>query len=428
MGWYQLIDYPPAANSPTWGRWNTTATESQSSAPTSRCPEALAITTCVAGAVGRLRSLRDRARAGERGGAISQLGLGPDQGAPGAAGCHGSTRCSAFPYYRQLKADVFQYQLVWNQIAPSQPEHPRNPKDPAYRWSSELGFAVRQARAMGMRVMFEIKGSPSWANGGLRRTGPRSRGPLPPSPPPPRAGSATSTTGRSGGADPQQQLHAPGPQGRRYARILKAAYRALNRVNRRNVVVGGMSFFGGATRPARWIRYLRLPSGKPPPMDWYGHNPFERRFPNIRKKPIGSFRGLERHRHSVEGGEAALARAPQGPAKLWLVARTRSSPTMAPTSSTTTCHGPSRRAAARRLPPRPKAALRKGDGLVPVDRLSAGAERQSWACSPTTECESRPSTPTARCPDACRRLGGVGAQDLRNRLHHQLSLPLLHLG
>jgi hypothetical protein len=168
--------------------------------------------------------------------------------------------------------------------------------------------------------MFEINGSPSWANGGRSSNWA----------PKPKAFASFATAAarkfrrvhhweiwgeptRSNNFMPQGRKGA-----RRYARILRAAYHSLNRVNRHNVVIGGMSFFGGATRPARWIKYMRLPSGKPPPMDWYGHNPFERRYPNIRKKPIGSFRGLsdidtlwkEVKRHWRGRGK--------GPRKLWL--------------------------------------------------------------------------------------------------------------
>jgi hypothetical protein len=77
-----------------------------------------------------------------------------------------------------------------------------------------------------------------------------------------------------------------------YAQMLDAAYYALKASNPKNIVVGGMTFFGGATRTPLWIKYLRLPNGKPPHMDWYGHNPFEQRFPDIRAKPIKQLRGV----------------------------------------------------------------------------------------------------------------------------------------
>ena len=77
-----------------------------------------------------------------------------------------------------------------------------------------------------------------------------------------------------------------------YARMLDDAYYALKSISASNIVIGGSTFFGGFTRAPLWIKYLRLPNGRPPHMDWYGHNPFERRFPKIKAKPIKLFRGL----------------------------------------------------------------------------------------------------------------------------------------
>jgi hypothetical protein len=38
---------------------------------------------------------------------------------------------------------------------------------------------------------------------------------------------------------------------------------------------------------------MKLPSGQPPRLDWYGHNPYPFRFPDLRKSPIhGGWRDL----------------------------------------------------------------------------------------------------------------------------------------
>ncbi len=66
---------------------------------------------------------------------------------------------------------------------------------------------------------------------------------------------------------------------RRYATLLRAGYKALKAVRRRNIVIGGMSFTYGDVYPRDWARWMRLPNGKPAPLDWYGHNPFSFRFP-----------------------------------------------------------------------------------------------------------------------------------------------------
>jgi hypothetical protein len=72
----------------------------------------------------------------------------------------------------------------------------------------------------------------------------------------------------------------------RYARILDASYGALKRVNRRNLVIGGNTWTGGEVTPLNFIKAMRLPSGRRPRMDLYGHNPFSLRFPNLREGPI----------------------------------------------------------------------------------------------------------------------------------------------
>ena len=68
---------------------------------------------------------------------------------------------------------------------------------------------------------------------------------------------------------------------RRYVTLLRAGYHALKRPNRRNIVIGGMTFSYGEVMARDFLRWIRLPNGKPPPLDWWGHNPFTRRFPRL---------------------------------------------------------------------------------------------------------------------------------------------------
>jgi hypothetical protein len=72
-----------------------------------------------------------------------------------------------------------------------------------------------------------------------------------------------------------------------YARMLDSAYGALKRVNRRNQVIGGNTFTTGTVSPRNWIRAMRLPGGKRPRMDLYGHNPFTVRPPRKHNAPLG---------------------------------------------------------------------------------------------------------------------------------------------
>jgi hypothetical protein len=39
------------------------------------------------------------------------------------------------------------------------------------------------------------------------------------------------------------------------------------------------------SRPAQWIENLRLPDGRPPRLDMYGHDPFSLHAPNLSNPP-----------------------------------------------------------------------------------------------------------------------------------------------
>jgi hypothetical protein len=70
-----------------------------------------------------------------------------------------------------------------------------------------------------------------------------------------------------------------------YSRILDAAYGALKGVNAANLVIGGMTDTAASISPQQWIENMRLPGGRPPRMDMYGHNPFTLRAPNLSNPP-----------------------------------------------------------------------------------------------------------------------------------------------
>jgi hypothetical protein len=77
-----------------------------------------------------------------------------------------------------------------------------------------------------------------------------------------------------------------------YAQILDDSYGALKAVSPSNIVIGGNSYSGGDIRPLAFIKALRLPNGKPPRMDLYGHNPFGYRRPELSKGPINPKSGV----------------------------------------------------------------------------------------------------------------------------------------
>jgi hypothetical protein len=193
---------------------------------------------------------------------------------------------SAFPTYRHLGVDTLQMSLEWSQAAPSRPRRPRDPNDPAYRWPAELDTAVREARGINVAVL--AHGSPRWANGGRSRIH---------APDPAafadflRAASRRYPSvrrwmiwGEPNRADrfrPNGQYSQSAP--RVYARLLNIAYGALKSASRRNIVIGGMTWTGGDIKPAPFLRRMRLPNGRPPRLDWFGHNPFPYRRPFLKE-------------------------------------------------------------------------------------------------------------------------------------------------
>jgi hypothetical protein len=207
---------------------------------------------------------------------------------------------SLFPVYRELGDQLYEDDLRWNEIARRRPRSARDPADPAYAWPAAVSSAVARAKHYRMRVALQIIGSPRWANGGkeprwaphrvrdfanfaaaaARRYpsvhlwmiwGEPSRShnfrPLTPARP------FVPLTGN--------QLIAP----HLYSRMLDAAYGALKAVNRANLVIGGMTDAAASISTQQWIENMRLPDGRPPRLDMYGHNPFSIRAPNLANPP-----------------------------------------------------------------------------------------------------------------------------------------------
>ena len=203
---------------------------------------------------------------------------------------------SAFRVYRRLGVDTLQLEVGWHDVTDERPRRETNPNDRRYAWGHEIDTAIRRARRNGMRVALMIRGAPSWANGGHgTATAPRPRlfG---------RFVTATARRypavrhwmiwGESNREAVFKPLPANSPRGPRiYARLLAVAYRALKRENPRNKVIGGMTFSFGEVLPADYVRWMRLPNGKPPPLDMYGHNPFTRppRFPDLSEDEYGGY-------------------------------------------------------------------------------------------------------------------------------------------
>jgi hypothetical protein len=206
---------------------------------------------------------------------------------------------SAFPVYRRLGVDVFQIQLRWAEVASRRPADPEDPADPAYRWPADVDFAMREARRYGIEVAVLVTTSPGWANGDRAEI-------RAPDNAADYARFLTATArrypqvwrwmiwGEPNRSDRFLPNKAGDPIGpRRYAELLDAAYGALKGVSVANKVIGGMIFTGGDVKPPDFIRWMRLPSGRPPRLDWFGASPYPFRLPDLANPPLaGGWRDL----------------------------------------------------------------------------------------------------------------------------------------
>lgn len=205
---------------------------------------------------------------------------------------------SAFPLYEQLAVDTLQLTIAWNSVAPTRPAAPRDPADPAYAWPAEIDAALGEARESEIRIALLVTGAPGWSNGG------RSSIWSPNNPrdfanflaaaarryPRVRRWMIWGEPNKSNRFRPNRANRRDAP--RAYAPLLDAAYVALKRESPRNRVIGGMTWTGGTVKPADFVRWMRLPNGRRPRLDWYGHNPFPFRFPNLAKRPFSGFRDM----------------------------------------------------------------------------------------------------------------------------------------
>jgi hypothetical protein len=213
----------------------------------------------------------------------------------------------AFQTYHDLGAGLYEITINWSRIAPTRPANPTDPNDPAYIWTPAVEEAIQNGQKYGIQVVLEVSGAPGWANGGRPwRWAPKN--------PQDYADFVAAASKRwppvhywqIWGEPVRRENFMPLPKAvegleltkaqargpELYAQILDDSYVALKGVNPANIVIGGNSYSGGDTRPLAFIKALRLPDGKPPRMDMYGHNPFGYRRPDLSKGPINPSSGV----------------------------------------------------------------------------------------------------------------------------------------
>jgi len=206
---------------------------------------------------------------------------------------------SAFPLYDELGVDTLQLSLSWADTAPTRPANPTDPADPAYRWPADVTAAAAAAPSHGIRVSLLVTNAPPWAN----RDRPAIHAPADPGD---YADFVTAAArryravrrwmiwgepNRDDRFQPNAANAATGP--RAYAALLDAAYAALKAQSASNTVIGANTWTSGTVKPPDFLRHMRLPGGRPPRLDWFGHNPFPFRTPKLAERPLpGGFRDI----------------------------------------------------------------------------------------------------------------------------------------
>jgi hypothetical protein len=209
-----------------------------------------------------------------------------------------------FPLYKRLGVRIYETELDWSMVAPTQPTDPTSPADQAYVWPVALSQEITQAARYGIRVLIQVDNAPAWADGGHSGTG---WAPISPVTYAQFVAAAAreypsvhlwmiwGEPNRAGDFKPEvnapytvtnltaAQKRAP----HLYAQMLNDAYGVLKAQSARNVVIGGDTYTAGLLDPQQWLANLKLPDGRPPRMSLYGHNPFSYTVPLFNQAPSG---------------------------------------------------------------------------------------------------------------------------------------------
>jgi hypothetical protein len=208
----------------------------------------------------------------------------------------GPPNAEAFETYADLGAGLYEITINWSRVAPTQPANPTDPTDPAYQWTPAVKEAIVNAQKYGIQVVVEVSGAPGWANGERpwrwAPTNPQDYANFVAAASkhwpqvhyweiwgePTRRANFMPLPKHVEGLE-LTAAQSRGPE--IYAQILDDSYMALKAVDPANIVIGGNTFSGGDIKPLAFIKALKLPNGKPPRMDMFGHNPFGYRRPDL---------------------------------------------------------------------------------------------------------------------------------------------------
>ena len=202
----------------------------------------------------------------------------------------------------QLGIDTLQLSVSWAAVAPTRPAAPPDPADPAYRWPADvdarrsprrpargirLSLLVAQHAAVGQRRPLADLWRPTRAQdfadfltAAARRY------------PAVRRWMIWGEPNRADRFQPNALKSPIGP--RAYAALLDAAYAALKRASRHNIVIGAQHV-DGRHRQAGRLPALDAPARAAARRGWTGsgHNPFPFRFPKLAEQPLaGGYRDI----------------------------------------------------------------------------------------------------------------------------------------
>ena len=191
---------------------------------------------------------------------------------------------------QRLGTDVVRYTVRWDHIAPRRPEHPADPNDPAYDWSSADAL-VTGLHANGIAVLLTIWGTPPWANGWSKPNWvPLTRSSI--------ALFATAAAKRYPWVRMWEVWNEPNQVGGLYPnsprlyvqRLLNPAVEALHQANPKNVVAGGATSPRATATALSAIRFMRGMRAAHARFDVYSHHPYPRWFGKRPEMPLQTLR------------------------------------------------------------------------------------------------------------------------------------------